>query len=106
MDMDFVVNRPFVRCSRLVSGSYSSARVFAPCFFPTRCPCTLLTFTSIRLVKNFHLLAIEHARHTIASSRLLAMTTISRGTFLRACHFTLTLPLPLKGEGRPAPSPL
>jgi hypothetical protein len=46
MDLDFAVNCQLVRRSRLRFGFYTSARVFAPCFFQTTPrdsrPCTSL----------------------------------------------------------------
>ena len=50
MDIGFAVTRPLAARVRLISGSCSSARAFAPRFFRTpphgRCPCASLPFTS------------------------------------------------------------
>jgi hypothetical protein len=41
-------------------------------------PCALLSFTSIRLERDFHPFSIEHARHTLNSYRRYASTSQSR----------------------------
>jgi hypothetical protein len=74
MEQHFVAEGPLVPAATgLVSASCSSARAFALRFFQTRprgrSPCALLPFTSIWLVEDFHLQAVEHARHTFSRLR-------------------------------------
>src|SRR6185312_15744811 len=69
MEQHFVAEGPLVPdATGLISASCSSARAFALRFFQTRprgrSPCASLPFTSIWLVEDFHLQAVEHARHT------------------------------------------
>jgi hypothetical protein len=58
MELDFVLSCRLVRRWRLVSGSCSSARVFACPFFQTTLHSDALgvrlSFTSIRLDRDFH----------------------------------------------------
>ncbi len=62
MDMDFAVIGPLVRRLTPPSGFCPSARAFARRFLQTPPrggrPCALLTFTSIRLVEDFHFRAV------------------------------------------------
>jgi hypothetical protein len=68
MDMDFAVIGQFVPRPPPLFGFCPSARAFARRFFQTPPldgrPCAPLTFTSIRLVEDFHFRAVVHARHT------------------------------------------
>ena len=74
IDMDFAVIGQLVRRLTPLSGSCSSARAFARRFLRTRPldrrPCAPLPFTSIRLVEDFHLRAVVHARRTYSLSPL------------------------------------
>ena len=68
MEMGFAITGPLARRSRLLFGFCSSARTFAPRFLPTPPRNDALRFANPSppsgWVEDFHLLAVEHARHT------------------------------------------
>ena len=71
MDWDFAIGGWLVPRSRLISGSCSSGRMFAPRFFQTGLTASSLRFANPSppsgWVEDFHFRAVEHARHTTFS---------------------------------------
>src|SRR5262249_20694115 len=72
-------------------------------------PCALLSFTSIRLVRVFHPLVIEHARHTLFSIRRLRRlftATLCQGRVAHKLTRKMCGARPVKTDSFPTPPSL